>query len=971
MPLHLITGPANAAKAKLVLDAVHEVADQEPFLVVPTGADADRYRRELVERGGVFGVRVVVFGGLVGEVARRAGCSGSPVDRLTRERAASAAVRSLRLGVLSRAAETDGFPAAVARLSDELAGLGIDHSVFADALAEWAGDETGTAAYAAEVAALIGADEDTLATLGLRSRPRWERTVIGALEERPDTWGQTPVLLYGFDDLTRLELDLVRALAGPAGAGVTLALTYEHDRDVFAARVPLWRELYGLGASERALDREDRYYRPEARAALSHLERWLFVPDAPRATVATGVRAIEGGGERAELELAAVEIAAAIADGVPAEQIAVVQRGLDQRAGQIASVFGELGIAIALRRSMPVAQTALGAGLLALIACANGSGRARDVLSWLKTDGVAGRAEVDRFERMLRREGVTALAPALSRWERESGGPVPVLDEMRNALASGFADVAALLRNHSRRLLAASGGRTAPLLTGPAGGDAQAAIVIARELERLASRPPALHPDVRELPRVLADLTVDVGHGPGPGRVTVAEPQDLRARRVRRLYLLGLVDGVFPRPARPEPFLGDEDRKAIDALTGIGLRLTEDVADVERLYCYQAVSRPEDELVIGWHTSTEDGDPVVRSLFVDDIAAVMPDGWLKEARTRPLGGIGFPEGEAPNERSAAQRAAALAPSAGPPVIAPLTSEAVLTALAERPAWSPSAIETWIACPVKWFVDRHLGLDALDPDAEPLRRGTLAHAVLERIVPQLEAGGGIEVALPEARAALVAEVLGELSPSHRMSINPEQLQAGVKRLEADLIGYLGQAAAGNSKLRPAEFELSFGRENDELAAPEIAAGVRLRGTVDRVDLSADGRQAVIFDYKGRGEQKAPKSWIDDGRIQVLLYMLAVRALLGVDVAGGFYQPLNAAGHVARGVVRDDVDLGDWVKDNDRVDAAQLEDLLEQAAALAERAVAEIRSGALAPRPGTCAYGGGCAHPSICRAPAVLG
>src|SRR5436305_845808 len=57
MPLTLVTGPANSAKAAVVLDGVRAALDRDPLLVVPTAADAERYRRELADGGAVFGPR--------------------------------------------------------------------------------------------------------------------------------------------------------------------------------------------------------------------------------------------------------------------------------------------------------------------------------------------------------------------------------------------------------------------------------------------------------------------------------------------------------------------------------------------------------------------------------------------------------------------------------------------------------------------------------------------------------------------------------------------------------------------------------------------------------------------------------------------------------------------------------------------------------------------------------------------------
>ena len=70
MPLTLVTGPANAAKAGEVLGAFREALSRassarlpapEPLLVVPTAADVEPYQRELAGSGTVFGGEVVTF----------------------------------------------------------------------------------------------------------------------------------------------------------------------------------------------------------------------------------------------------------------------------------------------------------------------------------------------------------------------------------------------------------------------------------------------------------------------------------------------------------------------------------------------------------------------------------------------------------------------------------------------------------------------------------------------------------------------------------------------------------------------------------------------------------------------------------------------------------------------------------------------------------------------------------------------
>src|SRR3954449_13637617 len=90
VPLKLVTGPANSAKAAVVLDGVRAALDRDPLLVVPTAADAERYRRELAEDGAVFGPRVLRFAGLIDEAARRAGLAARPPGGTARARGVGA-----------------------------------------------------------------------------------------------------------------------------------------------------------------------------------------------------------------------------------------------------------------------------------------------------------------------------------------------------------------------------------------------------------------------------------------------------------------------------------------------------------------------------------------------------------------------------------------------------------------------------------------------------------------------------------------------------------------------------------------------------------------------------------------------------------------------------------------------------------------------------------------------------------------
>jgi ATP-dependent helicase/DNAse subunit B len=970
MPLTLVTGPANAEKAGHLLAAYRAALPREPLLVVPTAADVEHYRRELAEAGAVFGVRVLRFAWLEREIARRAGVTGRPLGRLARERVAAAAVSRAKLERLAASAATPGFLPAFLRLVDELEEQRIDPGRWYTSLRAWAAQEPAQAAYAEELGALYGAYRDALARLGRRDARLHAVAALDALRLEPARWGATPVFLYGFDDLEPLQRDAIETLAVHCGADVTVSLTYEPGRAAFAGRGATFQDLLALGPRHEALPARDEHY---AGLALHDLERGLYETGAPRTDPGGAVELLEGGGERAELELVAARVAGLIRDEAFAPgDIAVVLRAPEDHAPLLADVFATAGVPVALARRAHVGHTALGRGLIGLLRCALLDGSADDLLAWLRTPGKLERAALaDRLESDARRTGARTAAEA--RALLEAAHPGFRLEELDRVAAAGARGPAALyerLAAETAALFAAPWRGRAPVLAGPEALDARVAGALRAalgELGAVAERDRALAPAPAELARALEDLDVPAGGRTQDGAVAVTSPDRIRARRVRALFVCALQEGAFPRPARPEPFLGDAERRALNAASGLRLALREDQLDVERFFFYAAISRPTDVLGLAWHAADDEGEPSVRSLFVDDVLDLLDP--VPEILRRPLGAAGFGGPLAPNERERlrAQLADAGAARRRPPApIAPLAEPAVLDELRARETWSASALEAWTGCPVKWFVDRLLDPGELAPDPEPLLRGELAHKVLEEALRDLAAeGAGLTPERLDAARRHLHAAMERHAAEARISVNPERLRSALRRLEADLVRYLDHAAHAGSSMVPGHFELRFGGARDELPPVALAGGeLRLTGRIDRVDVSPDGGEAIVYDYKGRSAPPAAR-WLAQAKLQIGLYMLALPHLLGLETVGGLYQPLGAEDARPRGLLRADADPGLAAVATDRLDPGDYEQRLDEVLAAALDAVRGIRSGALVPRPESCAWNGGCAHPSICR------
>ena len=292
----------------------------------------------------------------------------------------------------------------------------------------------------------------------------------------------------------------------------------------------------------------------------------------------------------------------------------------------------------------------------------------------------------------------------------------------------------------------------------------------------------------------------------------------------------------------------------------------------------------------------------------------------------------------------------------------------------RPVLSASQIETYLECPYKWFSLRRLRLRDADAGFTGAEMGTFAHRVLElthrellaraveraegtheladmrasrpRALEDLEyralvdelasraqseptsrlAGSAADepAALEEARQILGEEFSQHLSHQYQLvagrrplpqALVPHSVQetGQLERLRHDLSTLLDYEAGAFVGFEPRFFEWGFGRGGDEVTY----AGVRLTGTVDRVDVDAHG-QAVVIDYKHKadsgfaaeydafGKGGAPAEGFSlPRRVQSLIYgQVARRAFPDLTVRAAVYL-CTKGGHAIAGAVDENV------------------------------------------------------------------
>jgi putative RecB family exonuclease len=155
---------------------------------------------------------------------------------------------------------------------------------------------------------------------------------------------------------------------------------------------------------------------------------------------------------------------------------------------------------------------------------------------------------------------------------------------------------------------------------------------------------------------------------------------------------------------------------------------------------------------------------------------------------------------------------------------------------QRPGWSlsPSRAADFLTCPLLY---RFRVIDRLpEAPSQAMARGTLVHAVLERLFDEPAASRG------PAAAALLVE------PEWERIVSAEPDLAGLFADEEERGAWFAQARTmidryftleDPTRLEPAHRELHV--------EAVISSGLRLRGYIDRLDVSPDGEVRIV-DYK---------------------------------------------------------------------------------------------------------------------------
>ncbi|MCX8033053.1 MAG: PD-(D/E)XK nuclease family protein [Thermoleophilia bacterium] len=994
--LTLILGPPNAGKMGLLLRWWRERLDQQPVIVAPNLPAAQDLSSEMVMRtGAVLGADLATtLDGLVRLILR------APVKHLSEFERAVIVARILRSGgfrLFNKGVIRPYLASRLAQLLEQLAAVGHGWGEIETFLERWGKQSMHYGDFALDLSRLAKMYRGVCEQLGVRDR---SGSVLEAIE-RVQAWDR-PVGFYGFTSFTPAQRKLVEALA----SRVEVVLVMPHDESKMIELSPKSEISFWQKRAKHIVEvgRRDQAY---SSPAIAYLERHFsgkpaVVTDEPGPApvsvggdLAEGVRFLLSSGRQAEAEAAAEQVAELLHRGFRPSDIAVVVRRVEEWRRLLGQVFESCHIPYQVDQSVSLGQTAIGQAFFAA-ARAVAEQDAEALLSFMRSPYSGLSPElVDLVEVKYRKAGARGFAALVAQAKQQG---ISDLERVLSLLSvAGQEDApsfdwqaAARLATHMFEVATAEGvqaegeAREEPAALRALLGAIEGMLFLS-SLDAHGLVP--ITPD--DAITFLREVPVGVA-SPGLRReaVWVLSAERARARRFAAVLVLGLVEGEFPRTRTSLSLLSKGQQREMENLGWPAFAPEETREDA--LFAL-TISRAWQVLVLSARDTDDGGDPCEISRFwieAKNLLGVRDDQVVR----RTLADQVFVPGRAPSLRhflralvaeagleklQAAQehpKISRLLPKIGSDCIAQsslllraeqrpcLRSPVVLRRLAKKRDFSPSELETYLQCPFRWFGQQVMGLEEMEEQEFDERGvGEALHAVLSRVYRVLADRGMLPLtmeALPKANQ-LVEIALGEIAeqeawswslPSHRLGMARVRVLA---RLQLNLEARLSR----EFRVEATEYSLGAGR------GVEID-GIRVRGRVDRIDVSPDGALFLV-DYKSGTVPKASALGTKDG-LQLPLYLAALAVEKhAIPLAGGAYVSPREGKFV--GVVRRNWEgtLVDPAMGLRVLDDEEWEALLQNARDVSREAVDGIRAGCISPPsdrdcPSWCALG------VVCRA-----
>lgn len=894
--MRLLTGPAGSRKTASILDQLRQAlraSNSAVRLLVPTATLAQHLQNQLARDGFVFSRALIqTLNAFVATVTPDTPQVSDTALYLMVE----AAARRLNLPEFARVVHMPGFSAALAATLSEFSSAGCDSARLAAHLPD--------APLSAAFLAIYREVDRDLARRGLALRAKRlelaaERIAAGGLGTVRTVW------LDGFHALPDPELRMIAALG--RHAEVTLTLNDSDGATELRARL----EAMGF-VTERAT-------RPRAFPALA---------------------LVKAAGMEREAEEIARRILEQAAAGRPFREIGIVVRASDTYVPVLRSTLERFGIPARFYFDSKLDQHSAVRFLTGAVDAMLGGWDHAETLAVLRlAPRLADSNAMDRFDFAVREQIPGA---GLEELKAIAGDPAPLL-RLIDGLASldDWRDLVLtpadwVLRFEALRNLFRPARPHEPV-------DHELVLAWRSQASALDAFDKAIGETASALdPQLKLPLEEFWRHAKAALRLTPLRLRDGRRNAVQVIgahearewslpivFVCGMVEKMFPRFHRQDPFFPDAARNSLNA-AGIRVRTAAEFEREERALFDAAVTRATLLTILSYPEFDTRGERNLASIFLEDlpIPAVDAAPVRPQARWQPT----------PRPRVA--------------IAAPALLEHLRLKTAKL---TPSGLESYLQCAFQYFGTRTLRLktapDRLEDRLDFLLQGEIVHEVL--------AAG---YAQPETFERLFEEAFERRREELRIPnrYHTERLRNAMRE---DLLAF-----ARDTEWPRADFdslmEQKFAFPLDDTAAR--AHGLRtppddtleISGRIDRLDTAADGR-AYVIDYKYSAAQRTKSRLKDENLLQAPLYMMAAERAFGVKPDGMFYIGLKAG-----------VEYVGWSRSGILKSLPLPEDWLEIAQRRTLEAMRQIRAGRVEVAPANPANCRFCDCRDICRVTAGM-
>ncbi len=597
----LITGSYRALEASLLDEiATAKKADPlAPLLVLsPSARLLDRLQRQLAERAAYFNIHCLTFYAL----AERLLEDRAPTDdRVIGEPALyTEIIRDLLEGrgpteFINRSfLHSPGKPLArgvPGALAETLRDLRDSGTRVVDALkAALEGQLGDSAPEAAPTLELYARVYEVLQKHGLRTPSDQLRRAADIAPKHAFIARQKVIYLYGFYDLTGVQLDLVLSLASHPDARIYFP--YEAGAPAYAFAEKLLNDsalVQKIGKRKVLTETLKRHIKPplpygersrptEGKAEGEGIDPLTLTPTLSPKGRGSSAELWNCSGVQDEVWLAAKRIRFwAETKGIPFSEIALTARSLTPYLAAVREIFGANQIPYNLGANEP-------AGAWPLIK------KAREILRNPSLPPLRGKVRMGGGP-------PTSILPL-------EGGGEPLLSWSVHA-------------RWAEELLCVPGTQlknNAPCVPGTQDVlDAVRSLASLDVLGRPVSRGHFLEILEEKLDRLALPLSPSENSG-----VQVLDVMAARGMRFRAVCLLGLNEKSFPRLIREDPFLSDAARSALSGVLGCRLGRKMDGYQEERLLFHLGTALADDFLLLSTQRSDEEGKALVPSLYLQE-----------------------------------------------------------------------------------------------------------------------------------------------------------------------------------------------------------------------------------------------------------------------------------------------------------------------------------------------------------------